>query len=64
MKEAGAGDVGHRGSNLLPGVNHVHTERIHRVTPETGGREREEKKKTFVYFFLAFYIKIPPCDIL
>lgn len=36
MKEAGAGDVGHRGSNLLPGVNHVHAERIHCVTPEIG----------------------------
>lgn len=53
MKEAGAGDVGHRGSNLLPGVDHVHTERIHRVTPETGGRERGKKRQD-VYCFKLF----------
>lgn len=35
VEEAGAGDVGHRGPNLLPGVNHVHAERVHRVTPAT-----------------------------
>ena len=45
MEEAGASDVGHRGSNLLPGVNHVHTERVHRVTPEMGGRKRKRGEK-------------------
>lgn len=37
MEEAGAGNVGHRGSHLLPGVNHVHAEGVYRVAP---GRER------------------------
>ena len=33
VEKGGAGDVGDRGAHLLPGVDHVHTERIHRVTP-------------------------------
>lgn len=33
MEEAGTGDVGYGGSNLLPSVDHVHTERVHRVAP-------------------------------
>ncbi len=38
MEEAGAGDVGHGRSNLLPGVNHVHAKRIHGIAPEMGGQ--------------------------
>lgn len=37
MEEAGAGDVGHRGSHLLPGVNHVDAEGVDRVAPGTEG---------------------------
>lgn len=40
MEEAGAGDVGHRGSHLLPGVNHIHTEGVYRITPAKRRPER------------------------
>lgn len=43
VEEAGAGDVGHWGSHLLPGVNHVHAERVHGVTSAT---EEEEQKES------------------
>lgn len=39
MEEAGAGDVGHRGAHLLPGVNHVHAEGVHGITPGTEGQK-------------------------
>lgn len=39
MEEAGAGDVGHRGSHLLPGVDHIHAEGVYRVTPGTEGHK-------------------------
>lgn len=39
MEEAGAGDVGHRGSDLLPGVDHIHTERIDGIAPVCEGGE-------------------------
>lgn len=35
MEEAGTGNVGDRGPDLLPGVNHVHAEGIHGISPET-----------------------------
>lgn len=41
VEEAGAGDVGHRGSHLLPGVNHVHAEGVDRVTP--GNRKARKR---------------------
>lgn len=47
MEKAGAGNVGHRGSNLLAGVNHVHTERVHRITPRMGGRMRKREGGCF-----------------
>lgn len=34
MEEAGTGNVGDRGPNLLPGMNHVHAEGIHSISPE------------------------------
>lgn len=40
MEEAGAGNVGHRGSHLLPGVNHVHAEGVYCVAP---GREKSRQ---------------------
>lgn len=53
MEEAGAGNVGHRGSNLLPGVNYVHAECVHCITPEMGGRARKRKKKKRDTFILG-----------
>lgn len=41
MEEAGAGDVGHRGADLLPGVDHVDAERVHRVTSEVEDKRKE-----------------------
>lgn len=35
VEEAGAGDVSHRGPDLLPGVDHVHAERVHGIPPGT-----------------------------
>lgn len=51
MEEAGAGNIGYRRSNLLPGVDHVHAERIHSITPKTQGRkiERGEEVEIIVY---------------
>lgn len=43
MEEAGAGNVGDRRPNLLPGVNHVHAERIDCIAPGMGGREERKK---------------------
>lgn len=48
MEEAGAGDVGDRGPNLLPGMNHVHTERIHRIPPEMEGRVTKRARDIYV----------------
>ena len=33
VHEAGAGDVCHGRPDLLPGVDHIHTEGVHRITP-------------------------------
>ena len=43
VEEAGAGDVGDRRAHLLPRMDHVHAERIHRVAPghtKTGKKRR------------------------
>ena len=40
MHEAGAGDVCHWRPDLLPGVDHIHAESVHRITP---GEETYEK---------------------
>lgn len=40
VEEAGAGDVGDRGADLLPGVDHVHAEGVHGVPPGTRQWER------------------------
>ena len=48
VEEAGAGDVGDGGAHLLPGVDHVHAERVHRITPgggEGGGERVRERRK-------------------
>lgn len=51
VEEAGAGNIGYRRSNLLPGVDHVHAERIHSITPKMQGRkvERGEEVEIIVY---------------
>lgn len=45
MEEAGAGNVGDRRPNLLPGVNHVHAERIDRITSEMGGKKKKKERE-------------------
>lgn len=52
VEKAGTGDVGHRRSDLLSCVDHVHTERVHCVAPAMRGgwqiirKEREKNPKT------------------
>lgn len=45
MEKAGPGNVGHRGSNLLPGVNHVHAEGVHSITPGMQERVRQRNRR-------------------
>ena len=35
MKEAGSGNVGHWGPDLLSSMNNVHSESVHCISPET-----------------------------
>lgn len=48
VEEAGAGYVGDRGAHLLPSVDHVHSERVHCITPVGGVcRKRCELDKVY-----------------
>lgn len=71
MEKAGAGDVGHWGSNLLAGVDHIHTEGVHRITPGTRGRRETERREAFIWGLKVLFVlhnnevptdSIPPHD--
>lgn len=62
MEEAGAGNVCHWGSDLLAGVDHVHTERVYGVSSRARGEGKMEKEKEAFMFgvkvFQALYNRL------